>query len=108
MKWKSVISLLLALTVLLSLCGCGAAREEEAGPPAGAQAQPTPEPTPDPRTLPQYHSTEKIQERGVLQVAVSRRSGDLWGTGRHPGRIYSGALPPDRPGAGGGTGICGM
>lgn len=73
MKWKNVISLLLALTVLLSLCGCGAAREEEAGPsPAGAQAQPTPEPTPDPRTLPEYHSTEKIQERGVLQVAVSQ------------------------------------
>lgn len=59
---KKVMVVVLALSILLCFASCG------------KEAEPAAEPTPDPKTTPEYHSTEKVQERGVLTIGTSTDS----------------------------------
>ena len=71
--FRKVMAILLTASVFLCLVACGKETAvEEAAPVETAQSSPTatPEPTPIPETVPEYHSLEKIQERGTLRVAL--------------------------------------
>ena len=79
MKSKKFILLMLAMAIIVSLCGCGTSQEEEKEPdskPSSSLSEVTPEPEsePDPKTTPEYHFTEAVQERGVLTVGVNGNS----------------------------------
>ena len=71
--FRKVMAVLLTASVFLCLVACGKETAvEESAPVETAQSSPTatPEPTPIPETAPEYHSLEKIQERGTLRVAL--------------------------------------
>ena len=79
MKSKKFILLMLAMAIIVSLCGCETSQEEEKEPDSKpssslSEVTPEPEPEPDPKTTPEYHFTEAVQERGVLTVGVSGNS----------------------------------
>ncbi len=81
---KKIIAIVLVVSMVLSLAACGsktdsvetdssqnsAAESSEGIPPS----HPEPEPEPDPKATPEYHSTEAVQERGVLTVGVRGNS----------------------------------
>ncbi len=98
MKLKKLTLWILAMALLVSMCGCGTAQEETepssapTSPAATVESEPTPEPTPTqeptptpeptpeptptpvPQLAPAYHGTEAVQERGVLTIGVSGNS----------------------------------
>ncbi len=57
---KKVIVIVLALSVLLCLAACG--KEDDSEPAA------------DPKTTPEYHFTDKVQERGILAAGGAANS----------------------------------
>lgn len=83
---KKFILLMLAMALIVSLCGCTVSQEgtDPSSEPSSSvsvaepepTSTPTPEPTPtqDPKTTPEYHSTMAVQERGVLTIGVSGSS----------------------------------
>lgn len=80
MKTKKFILLVLAMALTVSLCSCSPSKDsteaDTGSSPSSSDAESEPEPEPeepepDPKTTPEYHSTEAVQERGVLTIAVS-------------------------------------
>lgn len=63
MKSRKVILLMCAMAFIISLCGCGSEQKDTES-----------KSTPDPKTTPEYHFTEAIQERGVLTVGAAANS----------------------------------
>ena len=88
---KKIMALVLTLSMLLCFTACGS--ETDSVETATSQSNsnetseivPASEPEPDPKTTPEYHFTEAVQERGVLTVGVSgnsktcyRRNTEIW------------------------------
>lgn len=77
---KKIMALVLTLSMLLCFAACGS--ETDSVETATSQSDsnetseivPASEPEPDPKTTPEYHFTEAVQERGVLTVGVSGNS----------------------------------
>lgn len=72
---KKTIAAALALCIFLCLAACGRETASEETAPAetsASQSAPTetPRPTPIPETALEYHTLEKIQQRGTLRVAL--------------------------------------
>ena len=80
MKLKRIVLLLLAATLIFSMCGCGGAQEdvqldsEPSSSASAAEPESSLTPTPDPKTTPEYHCTDEIRDREVLTVGMCSKS----------------------------------
>ncbi len=79
---KKVMAIALALSIFLCFAACGKETAVEESVPAEtavSQNNPTetPQPTPIPETALEYHSLEKIQERGTLLVALQSENSKM-------------------------------
>lgn len=72
---KAGIALALSMLLCLAACGGGASSsvtsESQGTPSAPESLSESSAPEPDPKTTPEYHSTQAIQERGVMVVGMS-------------------------------------
>lgn len=67
---KKVMAIGLALSMLLCLAACSK-QPASVETTTSQSSAPEPSPTPDPRTMPEYHSTDAVRERGVLTISVN-------------------------------------